>query len=79
MTYADSTPVNDACVSTGVDSSCVATTTSGKFDLWFLGKKYDTITLYVRKVDLLSGRTLRGKVTATVTGPTLSLGNVTLR
>ena len=79
VTYADSTPVNDACVSTGVDSSCVATTTSGKFDLWFLGKKYDTITLYVRKVDLLSGRTLRGKVTATVTGPTLSLGNVTLR
>ena len=79
VTYADSTPVNEACVSTGLDSSCVAVSTNGKIDFWLIAKKYDTITLYVRKIDLMSGRTLRGKVTVTVTGSTLPLGNVTLR
>jgi len=79
VTYADSTPVNEACVSTGLDGSCVAASTNGKIDFWLIAKKYDTITLYVRKIDLMSGRTLHGKVTVTVTGPTLLLGNVTLR
>ena len=79
VTYADSTPVNEACVSTGLDGSCVAASTNGKIDFWLIAKKYDTITLYVRKIDLMSGRTLRGKVTVTVTGPTLVLGNITLR
>lgn len=79
VTYPDGTPVNDACVSTGFDSSCIAATMNGKLDFWFIARKYDTVTLYVRKIDLMSGRTLYGKVTATVTGPTLLLENVTLR
>jgi len=79
VTYADSTAVNDACVSLTLDGSCVATTVNGKMDFWLFAKKYDGIAVYVKKIDLMSGRTLRGKITGTVTGPTLVLGNVTLR
>ena len=79
VTYADSSPVNDACVSLTLDGSCVATTVNGKTDFWIFAKKYDGIAVFVRKIDLMSGRTLRGKITGSVTGPTLVLGNVTLR
>jgi hypothetical protein len=81
VTYADSSPVNDACVSLTLDGPCMeaATTVNGKMDFWLFAKKGDTITLYMKKVDLMSGRTLRGKDTGYITGPTLFLGNSTLR
>ncbi|HEV8469928.1 MAG TPA: hypothetical protein VGR46_10000 [Candidatus Limnocylindria bacterium] len=79
LTYADSSPVNDACVSATLDGSCIGTQANGQFEFWIFAKKGDTIAVYVRKVDLMSGRTLRGKDYGTVTSPTLLLGNTTLR
>jgi len=79
VTSADGTPVNDACVSTGIDSSCVTSTTNGRIDFVLLGRKGQSITLYVRKLDPLTGATQRGKVTTVVTGPTLFLGQIVIR
>jgi hypothetical protein len=79
VTYADSSPVNDACVSLTLDGKCETITVNGKIDFWLFAKKGDGIAVFVKKVDLMSGRTLRGKITGSVTGPTLVLGNVTLR
>ena len=62
-----------------LDGKCETITVNGKIDFWLFAKKYDGIAVFVRKIDLMSGRTLRGKITGTVTGPTLVLGNVTLR
>ena len=79
LTYADSTAVNDACVSLTLDGACMGTQVNGRFEFWIVAKKYDTITVYVKKVDLMSGRTLRGKDYGYVTGPTVDFGNTTLR
>jgi len=79
VVYSDGTPVNDACVSTALGGSCVATSVNGTVDFWIVAKKYDTVTFYVQKLDIMTGRTYRGKAYATVTGPLLYLGTITLR
>jgi len=79
IVYSDGTPVNDACVSTALGGSCVATSVNGTVDFWIVAKKYDTVTFYVQKLDIMTGRTYRGKAYATVTGPLLYLGTITLR
>ncbi len=79
VTYADGTPVNDACVSTGIDGSCVASATNGRIDFVLVGRKGQSITLYVRKLDLQTGLTQRGKVTTVVTGTSLNLGIIVIR
>jgi hypothetical protein len=79
IVYSDGTPVNDACVSTGLGASCVATSVNGSVDFWIVAKKGDTVIFYVQKIDLMTGRTYRGKAYATVTGPLLYLGTITLR
>ena len=78
--YADGTPVNEACVSTSSTAgSCIATTTNGSVDFWFIGRKGDTLSFYLTKADVMTGRTYRGKVTITVQGPSAPLGTTTLR
>jgi hypothetical protein len=79
IVYSDGTPVNDACVSTGLGGSCVATSVNGSADFWIIAKKGDTVIFYVQKLDIMTGRTYRGKAYATVTGPLLYLGTITLR
>src|SRR2546430_14485889 len=77
--YADGSPVDGACVSTSLDGICVAGSIKGRVDLQFAAKKGQSITLYVRNYDASRGGTLHGKVTATVGGPELALGTITLR
>jgi hypothetical protein len=79
IVYADGTPVNEACVSTALGGSCVATSVNGSVDFWIVAKKGDTVVFYVQKLDVMTGRTYRGKAYATITGPLLYLGTITLR
>jgi outer membrane biosynthesis protein TonB len=77
--YADGSPVDGACVSTSLDGTCVAGSIKGRVDLRFSAKKGQSITLYFRNYDASRGGTLHGKVTATVGGPDVALGTITLR
>ena len=79
VVYPDGTPVNDACVSTALGGSCVATSVNGAVDFWIVARKYDSVTFYVQKQDIMTGRIYRGKVSTYVTGPLLYLGTITLR
>jgi hypothetical protein len=66
-------------VSTTFGGSCVAMTTNGAIDLWIVARAGDTVTLYLQKTDVMTGRTYRGKTSATVSGPSLLIGRVTLK
>jgi hypothetical protein len=79
IVYSDGSPASSACVSTALGGPCIATSVNGSVDFWIVAKKYDTVTFYVQKQDIMTGRVYRGKVTTYVTGPLLYLGTITLR
>ncbi len=76
--WPDGTNANGVCVSTARGGTCFTQTVNGSFGKIVQAKVGQTITLYFQITDPSHGGTFVATATATVTGPTTSLGIVTL-
>lgn len=83
----DGSLASDVCVSTApmtaasvltTTPSCFAYSSGGAVTVRLSARQGQTITLYFSKADTATGKTLKGQVTFTVTGPSVTFGIVKL-